>query len=203
MGLQHGDLKPLNILLRGDVVKLCDFGSSKLLQHQPAEIVFTGTLPYMAPELLLPSTRADAPDTAARAVDVYSFGVCLWEACTRRFPWRKLLQQGLVHDLKRRVGREGERPPTDLGPQLLPRPLLLLLEACWRQHPPDRPTFAQLAALDVEHLCTSPAAEQQLVDLIKATEGRAQVSSVQLAVPAEQPPPRVMTAPPAVPPVLQ
>ena len=49
----HGDLKPLNLLLHHGQIKLCDFGSSRLLRHDVAELAFTGTLPYMAPELLL------------------------------------------------------------------------------------------------------------------------------------------------------
>lgn len=42
MGVQHGDLKPLNILLRGREIKLCDFGSSRLLQSARAEPDITG-----------------------------------------------------------------------------------------------------------------------------------------------------------------
>ncbi|KOO20995.1 protein kinase [Chrysochromulina tobinii] len=53
MGITHGDLKPLNMLLRGNCVKLCDFGSSRLLQHDLSELAFSATLPYMAPELLV------------------------------------------------------------------------------------------------------------------------------------------------------
>lgn len=81
-----------------------------------------GTLPYMAPELLLPSSNAAEANShfASRAVDVYSFGLCLWEACTREFPWRTLLQQGKTHELKRRVGRDGERPHTDIAPEVEP-----------------------------------------------------------------------------------
>jgi len=172
MGIQHGDLKPLNVLLREGEIKLCDFGSSRLLQHGHAELACTGTLPYMAPELLLPSPPsggATSANVAGQAVDVYSFGVCLWEMCSRQFPWRKLLEQGMVHELKRRVGREGARPPTDLGSQALPRPLLVLLEACWRQNPAERPTYRQLAALDLQNLCSSPTAEQEMVELVEST----------------------------------
>ena len=194
MGIQHGDLKPRNILVKigedGEcTLKLCDFGSSRMLQLPPTELAFTGTLPYMAPELLDPSSTPDAgsADTAARAVDVYSFGVCLWEALTRQFPWRHLLEQGMVIDLKRRVAVAVERPPTDTiriraespvdGPigkaEAVPRALLLLLEACWRHDPAARPTFAQLAQLDLERLCFSMPAEEQLVQLIDRTEREA------------------------------
>ena len=90
-GLLHGDLKPLNMLIKGQKVKLCDFGSSQLLRHAPADLASTGTLPYLAPEILRsavdePSDRPRAGDPAPRAgdpapragdpaTDVYSFGV--------------------------------------------------------------------------------------------------------------------------------
>ena len=57
MGIAHGDLKPLNMLLCGNCVKLCDFGSSRLLQHDLSELAFSATLPYMAPELLARAAR--------------------------------------------------------------------------------------------------------------------------------------------------
>ena len=51
MGVVHGDLKPLNLLLQHGQIKLCDFGSSRLLRHDVADLAFTGTPPCIAPEL--------------------------------------------------------------------------------------------------------------------------------------------------------
>ena len=45
MGIAHGDLKPLNMLLRDHCVKLCDFGSSRLLALDLSELAFSATLP--------------------------------------------------------------------------------------------------------------------------------------------------------------
>ena len=36
--------------------------------------------------------RSDAKKVDHRS-DVYSLGVCLWEMCSRRFPWHTLLEQ--------------------------------------------------------------------------------------------------------------
>lgn len=191
MGIAHGDLKPLNMLLHAGEVKLCDFGSSQLLQHDISELAFSATLPYMAPELLshrprdappppggmsdmlagragggsglgsetlldsrgsfgegsghgarLPSAVAMGPSTA---IDVYSFGVCLWEMCERVYPWHVLLEAGRVEELKKRVGRRAER----LDATRCPLAFRLILEACWRQEPHKRPTFGQLATIDL------------------------------------------------------
>jgi hypothetical protein len=62
----------------------------------------------------------------------------------------------MVFELKQRVGR-GERPHGGFrgdpgSSDLIPPPLREMVEACWRQVPSERPTFAQLATLDLEGL---------------------------------------------------
>ena len=84
----------------------------------------------------------DAPGTA---VDVYSFGVCLWELCVRVYPWHELLEAGRVEELKRLVGRRAVR----LESETCPLPFRLIIEACWRQEPVRRPDFATLSKLDL------------------------------------------------------
>ena len=69
----HRDLKPLNCLLHEGHLKLCDFG----LASEKSRTV--GTPHYMAPELLL-----DKPYSAK--VDVFAFGIMLWEMFTRQLP---------------------------------------------------------------------------------------------------------------------
>lgn len=50
-GLQHCDIKPSNLLLTGNVVKVADFGLSGPMQFNTARNVIVGTPPYAAPEL--------------------------------------------------------------------------------------------------------------------------------------------------------
>ncbi len=76
-GIVHRDLKPDNVMLverdgRADTVKLLDFGVMAFPSETPSgEMV--GTLGYMAPEQI----RGEAPTPA---IDVYAFGVLLYEA---------------------------------------------------------------------------------------------------------------------------
>lgn len=77
----HRDLKPANIFLTnsGRVV-VTDFGLARNLnQSTSASIHLTGTLPYMAPEVL-------AGRAASIQSDIYSLGVILHEAATGKLP---------------------------------------------------------------------------------------------------------------------
>ncbi|XP_041767784.1 CBL-interacting serine/threonine-protein kinase 13 [Anopheles merus] len=75
-----------NLPLRKYLCKLCDFGSSMMLQPwQPNEtLVNRGTIRYMAPELL----RGTGGFTAR--ADIYSFGVTMWQLDEGRFPYEEI-----------------------------------------------------------------------------------------------------------------
>lgn len=82
-GFIHHDVGPKNFLVdqRDDVVKLIDFGlavPNTPLFHRPGNR--TGTLNYMAPELL----RRESTD---ERIDIFSFGVMAFEFLAGRLPY--------------------------------------------------------------------------------------------------------------------
>src|SRR5215831_11767279 len=87
-GLTHHNLKPENVLFdRYGNAKLGDFGLSRVIEVEPGKglpqvFVGTGSLSYLAPELI---TRKDA----GPAADVYGLGILLYEMLTGGIPGRR------------------------------------------------------------------------------------------------------------------
>ena len=87
-GLTHHNVKPENVLYDtyGNA-KLGDFGLSRVIEIEPGKglpqvFVGTGSLSYLAPELI---TRKDA----GPAADVYGLGILLYEMLTGGIPGRR------------------------------------------------------------------------------------------------------------------
>lgn len=79
-GLVHRDVKPSNVLLDGDVVKVTDFGIAGRTTRSDATTTLHGSLPYVAPE------QVEGAPTDART-DVYALGCVLYELLTGRPPF--------------------------------------------------------------------------------------------------------------------
>ncbi|KAJ8611309.1 hypothetical protein CTAYLR_006615 [Chrysophaeum taylorii] len=82
LDIMHLDLKSLNLLLdAAGVVKLADFGLSVVKSEiEGSEGKAIGSLPYMAPELMVDEPVPD------KSCDVYSFYVVIWEVICRAQP---------------------------------------------------------------------------------------------------------------------
>ncbi|KAM3230208.1 hypothetical protein ACQJBY_060791 [Aegilops geniculata] len=76
----HRDIKPQNILVGegGKILRLCDLGLAMSLETARKPYEFAGTMPYMAPEMLLGKPDYDA------GVDVWSLGCVMAEMLTGR-----------------------------------------------------------------------------------------------------------------------
>ena len=77
----HRDLKLQNILLKNNVIKICDFGFAKEMSASTNFLrSIKGTPLYIAPEILHKKPYS-------HKVDVWSFGIILYELTTGRTPF--------------------------------------------------------------------------------------------------------------------
>lgn len=135
----HRDLKPENLGLASDGrLKLFDFGLCRCVQKRSSQDQAyemtgnTGSLRYMAPEVVLNQQYTEK-------VDVYSFAIVVWTIACNKPPFK-----GFDRTMHRnRVVMGGERPKFD---PTWPPDFIDLLQACWHQDSETRPPFSAISA---------------------------------------------------------
>ncbi|OHT14681.1 TKL family protein kinase [Tritrichomonas foetus] len=133
--IAHRDLKSLNVLLDRDLhAKVCDFGFSRHTDENMPMTSNIGTPHWMAPELLRHNRQYNAK------VDVYAYGVVLWEIVTGKTPYSGMD----AHTIIKNVLTQGMRPeiPEDVAPEFA-----ALMTRCWEEDPYTRPTFDEIVRL--------------------------------------------------------
>ncbi|XP_038996059.1 uncharacterized protein LOC120120488 isoform X2 [Hibiscus syriacus] len=134
----HFDLKCDNLLvnLKDPVRPICkvgDFGLSKIKRNTLVTGGVRGTLPWMAPELLNGSSNK-----VSEKVDVFSFGIVLWEILTGEEPYANMHYGAIIGGIVSNT----LRPPV---PSYCDPEWKLLMEQCWAPDPVVRPSFTEIA----------------------------------------------------------
>ena len=146
----HRDLKCDNLLINNHgVVKVADLGCTKLVPkiiegHNITKgTKAVGTALFRAPEII----RGQDYDSS---VDVYSYGITLWEIQTAKHPYDKQFQPGVTaRDILKRVVEEELRPEF---PTYCDKDMIELTQSCWHTSPFQRPTFDDIV-LKLEAIC--------------------------------------------------
>lgn len=129
----HRDLKPSNILLtHNDVLKISDFGTHKVLNNN-LTTTCAGTLAYMAPEAI-------RSEPYSFPVDVWSYGVVLWEILIDFEPFKNYDSSAVVWA----VGNDFRHLPI---PRSFPEGFNKILNGCWQVQPDKRLTFNQICMI--------------------------------------------------------
>lgn len=125
----HRDISSTNVLLEGPVksrwvAKLSDFWSANFLWHTSKGSVVPGNSNYAAPE-------ARSPNNHSEKMDVYSFGVLLFEICSGQTPPSSQLRNELL--------------PTAAA--VWPKPqchFVSLIVSCIKENKDERPTMSEV-----------------------------------------------------------
>ncbi|PKA59159.1 Serine/threonine-protein kinase CTR1 [Apostasia shenzhenica] len=134
----HFDLKSDNLLVnlrdpQRPICKVGDLGLSKVKCKTLISGGVRGTLPWMAPELLNGSSNL-----VSDKVDVFSYGIVMWELFTGLEPYADLHYGAIIGGIVSNTLRPAV--PEACDPEWR-----ALMEQCWSAEPSERPTFTEIA----------------------------------------------------------
>ena len=150
--LIHRDVKSENIFIfsldensvsSSDSIhaKLGDFGS--IVVASPSYSQRIGNYQYTAPEAL----RGSLSVPYSKAIDVYSFGILLWEILTGNIPFQELKNNPNTCDKIEKIIIDGYRPPLDILPDDIPPCIVKIIKDCWNSKPSARPSLGKIISI--------------------------------------------------------
>jgi Leucine-rich repeat (LRR) protein len=138
--LVHSDLKSPNVLLsllNGVLVaKIADLGLASFTSMNAVTMVDNPL--WAAPEMIKHAV-------CSPSVDIYSFGIIMWELCSGLLPFAIELQQlgGFLAKLSEEI-LNGRRPPLTQVDSSVPEDALQLMKECWAHDSAQRPGFRSI-----------------------------------------------------------
>ncbi|PCH37764.1 kinase-like protein [Wolfiporia cocos MD-104 SS10] len=151
MGVVHGDMKGANILVNGEGrACLSDFGLAAVIYDDSTVNVATtasfatGTIRWMAPEILDPERAGIDVALALPESDVYSYAMVVWEIFTGRSPFDKQrLDAAVMYQILSGVRPEYTPEAIVLG---LSEDMWQLIELCWHPDRSQRPNMYEVVS---------------------------------------------------------
>jgi serine/threonine-protein kinase len=188
-GVVHRDVTPGNILVSVEgVVKLADFGLARVRTHGTASLTVEsevkGTLPYLAPELMVGGK-------ASERSDLYGLGAVLYELAVGEPPFSGANSYELI---KKVCEGQLDGPPLREAAKALPAQFVALVEALLAREPESRPATALEVQLQLEACGGSRRERRRLGAMVREIQGNLETSAA-----AEVPPAGLEVASPPVP----
>ncbi|XP_029643365.1 probable serine/threonine-protein kinase drkC [Octopus sinensis] len=148
----HRDIRCANIFISDhDIVKVADFGITKLLQPLREECnkedcacqkhlsACAPSIRWTAPEVLRNPRAREEDRCFSTASDVYSFGVFMWEILYNKDPFYEIDNEEKVLISILKNVRPGLKDSVEYQPEYKE-----LLQYCWNQDPQKRPKFKEV-----------------------------------------------------------
>ncbi|RHZ84564.1 hypothetical protein Glove_79g25 [Diversispora epigaea] len=170
----HGDLNSENILIHNNIIKISNFGISKLVIEPSIDLLNSFRLIEYSDPILL---KAEGKFSRTKASDIYSVGILLWEISSGKFPYysyesrlqaRETMEANDESRLKDKFSsKDGCRSKSilekivsyiikgnrEIPVQGTPKNYVDIYQDCWNQDPEQRPNIEKVIQ-ELEHVAS-------------------------------------------------